>query len=65
MYPGPGQAVDLLGSLGLYNSSWAGVRLTDGVPPQIRPAYLLQGKIFPSFLRLLINIFVGVELNCY
>ncbi|CAH1953603.1 unnamed protein product [Acanthoscelides obtectus] len=37
----PGQSIDLLSSLGLYNSSWVGVTLTEG-PSQIRPAYLLQ-----------------------
>ncbi|KAJ8986084.1 hypothetical protein NQ317_003379 [Molorchus minor] len=41
--PSPGQSIDLLGALGLYNSSWAGVTLTEGPSPQLRPAYLLQG----------------------
>ncbi|XP_017783191.1 PREDICTED: protein kinase C-binding protein NELL2-like isoform X2 [Nicrophorus vespilloides] len=38
----PGQSIDLLGALGLHNSSWAGVTLTPG-PQTIRPAYYLQG----------------------
>lgn len=39
----PGQSIDLLGALGLFNNSWAGVTKVEG-PQQLRPAYYLQGK---------------------
>ncbi|CAH0560230.1 unnamed protein product [Brassicogethes aeneus] len=37
-----GQTIDLLEKLGLHNTTWAGVTLAPG-PPQLRPAYYLQG----------------------
>lgn len=45
--PSPSQSIDLLAALGLHNSSWTGVTPTSGPsgPQQLRPAYLLQGKL--------------------
>lgn len=39
----PGQSIDLLGALGIYNSTWEGVTLTPGSRP-FSQAYNMQGK---------------------
>ncbi|XP_023014295.1 protein kinase C-binding protein NELL1 isoform X2 [Leptinotarsa decemlineata] len=56
------QSIDLLKSLGSYNSSWEGVTLyPEGPDPHLRPAYLLQGdfrdlKLPPSELNQVIEL---------